>query len=227
MNGKKISFIFVVIGFLMSLVAFQGNKWDRYYQSKLNQPPRPLIVEALTYFQTPGVAIDLGCGVGNETLLMLDKGWHVWAIDSQSNAIQFLNERKNLLYPKNLVTVVAKFDEGLNWEDLPQVNLFCASYALPFAKPDAFDQVWQNIMEKILLEGRFAGHFFGKNYVGFDDQEMKHMTFLTKEQVLRLFKDFDIEYFQEIEEDDVSGTGKKIHSHVFEIIARKRFNASH
>lgn len=47
------------------------------------------------------------------------------------------------------------------------------------------------------------------------------MTFLTKEQLIKLLDGFDIEYFQEIEEDGTSGTGLKCHSHIFYVIAKK------
>lgn len=41
-------------------------------------------------------------------------------------------------------------------------------------------------------------------------------------EVLELFKDFDIELFDEKEEAGKSGTGRDIHSHIFEVIAKKR-----
>lgn len=37
------------------------------------------------------------------------------------------------------------------------------------------------------------------------------MTFLTKEQVMELFKDFEIKEFKEAEKDDFTGLGKMKH----------------
>ena len=48
------------------------------------------------------------------------------------------------------------------------------------------------------------------------------MTFLTKEQVIELFKNFDIIEFKEIEKDAFTGLGKMKHWHIFDVIAKKR-----
>ncbi len=45
---------------------------------------------------------------------------------------------------------------------------------------------------RLASEGRFAGHFFGWNYQGFDKHEMNVMSFLTKEEVVDLFQGFEI-----------------------------------
>ena len=48
------------------------------------------------------------------------------------------------------------------------------------------------------------------------------MVFLSKEQVLELFKQFDIIYFEENERNAKTGLGKIKHWHTFEIIAKKK-----
>ena len=47
------------------------------------------------------------------------------------------------------------------------------------------------------------------------------MVFLSKEQVLNLFSDFNIIDFQEEERDGKTGLGKIKHWHTFDIIAQK------
>ena len=47
------------------------------------------------------------------------------------------------------------------------------------------------------------------------------MVFLTKKEVLDLFKDFEILKFKEIEKDDKTALGILKHWHIFEIIAKK------
>ena len=49
------------------------------------------------------------------------------------------------------------------------------------------------------------------------------MTFLSKEQVIDLFKDFDIIEFHENEIDGKTGLGNIKHWHTFDIIAKKRY----
>lgn len=48
------------------------------------------------------------------------------------------------------------------------------------------------------------------------------MTFLEKEQVLELLKDFEIIKFDEIEKDATTGLGDIKHWHIYNIIARKK-----
>lgn len=222
-----ISILLVACLLITAVAVLRGDKWDKYYKNKMYQPPRQLIVDALAYFKNPGTAIDLGSGVGNEAAFLLNNGWKVWAIDAQPKAAQLLMERNDIHSLDKLITITATFDQELKWEDLPQVDFVYASYSLPFSNPEKFDYVWKQVKEKILPGGRFAGHFFGLNYKGFTAQEMKNMTFLTLENVHHLFQDFTIEYFRESEKDGLSGTGRNVHSHIFEVIARKNSTTLH
>ena len=47
------------------------------------------------------------------------------------------------------------------------------------------------------------------------------MVFLDNQQVLDLFKEFDVVMFKEIEKDAMTGLGKMKHWHIFDVIARK------
>ena len=47
------------------------------------------------------------------------------------------------------------------------------------------------------------------------------MTFLRKNQVMELFKDFEIIRFKEIEKDELTGLGEMKHWHIYEVIAKK------
>lgn len=51
----------------------------------------------------------------------------------------------------------------------------------------------------------------------------EQMVFLSKEQVLELFKDsFEIIEFNEVEKDGKTGLGKMKHWHVYNVIAKKK-----
>ena len=51
----------------------------------------------------------------------------------------------------------------------------------------------------------------------------EQMVFLSKEQVLELFKDsFEIIEFNEVEKDGKTGLGKMKHWHIYNIIAKKK-----
>jgi hypothetical protein len=49
------------------------------------------------------------------------------------------------------------------------------------------------------------------------------MIFLSKEQVLELFKDlFEIVHFNEVERDGKTGLGRTKHWHIYNVIAKKK-----
>lgn len=49
------------------------------------------------------------------------------------------------------------------------------------------------------------------------------MSFLSKQQVLDLFKEsFEIVFFNEIEKDGKTGLGKMKHWHIYNVIAKKK-----
>lgn len=215
-------FLLLTAAFLVVALMFRGGKWDKYYKNKIYQPPRELIQKVVSGFERPGTAIDLGCGIGNEAVFLLKNGWQVFAIDDQPKAIQMLKKRRDIDHFDHLVTATAKFDKGLDWGALPAADLVCASYALPFCNPQSFHDVWDQLKNKIVPGGKFAGHFFGTHYKGFSELEKLRMTFLNREEIEKLFQDFDIEYISEYELDGKSGTGRNTHPHIFEIIAKKR-----
>lgn len=65
------------------------------------------------------------------------------------------------------------------------------------------------------------GNFFGLNDSWTKIKEQ--MVFLSKEQVLDLFKgSFEIIQFNEIEKDGKTGLGKIKHWHIYNIIAKKK-----
>lgn len=47
------------------------------------------------------------------------------------------------------------------------------------------------------------------------------MTFLSREDVIKLFNDFDIVKFEEIEKDGLTGLREFKHWHTYDVIAKK------
>lgn len=60
--------------------------------SDLNWAPTPLLVETAEHLE-PGVALDLACGTGRNSLWLAANGWRVTAVDGSSNAISILRDR--------------------------------------------------------------------------------------------------------------------------------------
>ena len=71
------------------------------------------------------------------------------------------------------------------------------------------------------MNGYFVGNFFGINDSWAKIKEQ--MVFLSKEQILDLFKDsFKILEINEIEKDEKTVLGKMKHWHIFSVIAQKK-----
>ena len=70
------------------------------------------------------------------------------------------------------------------------------------------------------MDGYFVGNFFGKRDSWVTVKEK--MVFLAKDETLKLFEQFEIIKFEEIERDGKTGLGKMKHWHTYEIIAKKK-----
>ena len=185
--------------------------WGRFYAA-VGDDPRETLLQAADGFATPGIAVDLGCGNGRDTVELLRRGWRVIAIDGQAQAIELLRERAGD-HPQ-LETQVAPYAEA-TW---PTVDLVNASWSLPFCPPTLFPALWERIVSSLREGGRFAGQLFGDRdgWARADD-----MTFLARGRAEELLAPFQLERFEEVEEDSRTATGEPKHWHVFHVVARK------
>lgn len=186
---------------------------EKYYNNTQSEKPR----ENVEYFISkikckPGKAIELGCGAGNDTTYLIKNNWKVTAIDREDVEKRIANrlsteELENFKFQKQDF-------ENLKLE---KSNLIVANYSLPFCDKRKFEELWNKIKTSISNNGYFVGNFFGIH----DDwnKNKPDMTFLTKDQVMELFKDFEIVKFEEIEKDGLTGLGKMKHWHMFNVIA--------
>jgi len=197
----------------------ENDGWEEYYRAIKGRPPRQLLLDALTYFegdspQSQRKAIDLGCGDGTESAVLLERGWHVLAIDGELASIEYLLAKVSKEQETRLQTQVSKFEDVV----LSQADLVHASLSIPFCPPEHFDSFWVKIVNAIKPDGLFAGQFFGMRDTWADSPEM---TFHTEEQVCRMFENFEVKYFHERDEDGNAVSGPK-HWHVFTVIVRKK-----
>ena len=149
-----------------------------------------------------------------DTVYLIENDWNVLAIDRED--VKFRIEAKlSKEELKRFNFVKQKFEEI----ELEKNNLVVANFSLPFCNKNDFKKLWNKIDASILEDGYFVGNFFGDNYEWKNTKE--EMTFLTKEQVIELFENFEIIEFKEVEKDDFTGLGKKKHWHIFNVIAKK------
>lgn len=188
--------------------------WQAYYDSVANRPPRKTILTALAAFNEPGIAIDLGCGDGRDTVAILQQNWQVLAIDKEARAIASLIARPNL-NTRQLTTQIASFEEL----QLPKsVDLINASFCLPFCSPEAFPNLWNQIFNSLVAGGRFCGHLFGDRDSWSDNQLVNCFT---RQQVETLLTPYTIELLEEEEHPGKTPLGEDRYWHIFHIVARK------
>ena len=194
--------------------------WNAFQKDKKRNVPSKAAEMALELFgERKGFAIDIGCGAGADSVLMLDADWRVMALDYNTLGINIVYEELEGERKENLTIVEDTFENM----KLPICDWLNASFALPFVQPKEYPEVWKKVKDTIVVDGRFSGTFFG------DKDSWAHgntkKTFHTKEQVMELFEDFEIEWFEEREREgksiDSEGVEHPKHWHTFEVVARK------
>ena len=191
-----------------------GFVWEDYYRAVEGRSPRQLFLDALELANGPGVAIDLGCGDGTETLALLDSGWTVVAVDAAPEGIARLRASAAASAAARLTTLVSPFHETA----LPQADFVYAGLSLPFCEPSHFGEAWKRSAGAVRPGGILAAHFFGPRdtWAGSPD-----MTFHTRDDVEALLDAFEVERLDEQDEDGQAVSGPK-HWHVFHVIARRK-----
>ncbi|HWB23087.1 MAG TPA: membrane dipeptidase [Gaiellaceae bacterium] len=186
--------------------------WTPYFDN-VEDDPRETLLDAISRFDEPGFAVDLGCGTGRDTRALLDAGWSVLAIDGEQDGI----DRLRAAIPDDggrLQTQVARFHEA-TW---PTADLVNASFSLPFCPPKHFAEVWQHIVDSLRPGGWFSGQLFGDR----DDWVGTGITVFSRTEALELLEGFEVERFDEIDEEGSTVTGTRKHWHLFHIVGRKR-----
>jgi len=158
------------------------------------------------------LAVDLGCGAGNETLALLERGWRVHAVDGEPRAIQILKDRVPSEASPRLTTELAKFHEA----NLPDADLVLASLSIPFAG-DAHDQSVLRALAAVKPGGWFVGVFFGENDQWASEPDI---AWTDPAHISSLFADFDPIRIEEEEFDGPSSIGEK-HWHWYVVSARR------
>ena len=114
---------------------------------------------------------------------------------------------------RGVSTELARFEDIT---DLPPADLVVAAYTLPFCPPASFDQLWSAVRGSLADGGRFSGNFFGPNdtWAG-----SPGMSFHSRADLELLFEGFEIEVFDETDDDGQAASGPK-HWHIFSVMAR-------
>lgn len=61
--------------------------WAQFYRDNAPAEPSPFALEMALRLGEPGAMIELGCGSGRDSIYFASQGWHVWASDRSTEAI--------------------------------------------------------------------------------------------------------------------------------------------
>ena len=186
---------------------------QKFYEATMNKKPSLLIQKFFinNYYQKleGNIAMDLGCGAGNDTKFLIDKGFNVIAIDREEQ-VKDIIESQNL--NKDKVKVVI---DDFSKIEYSKVDLILANFSLFFVR-DNFNEFMENLLNNVNSKGFFIGNFLGK-----EDEWFEAKTTVDKNELLEFFKDFKMYYFSEEKYYKNTATGKNKFWHVYTIIAQR------
>lgn len=194
--------------------------WNEYYKNTISKSPSKILAK---YFDLgldsnskgDKIAIDLGCGAGNDTIYLLKKNYKVIAVDKEVSVIDFIKGR--ISDTSRLDFIIDSFENV----KLNKANLIISNFSIYFCEPQYFNRFCNEITNNIVEGGYFVGNFLGKE----DDWSIdKNRTFIDKEQLDIIFKNFEIVFFKEKKFNKQTVKGKMKFWHIFQIIARKNTN---
>ncbi len=194
--------------------------WPDYYAVTAERPSWITTRTAADAFgpapvDRPWFAVDLGCGAGRDTRELLRRGWRVLATDMTPAGPETLwrltpgEDRERL---ESSVCRLADFE-------IPVCDLVNANLSLPFQPVDEYEATWPRILAAIPLGGRFSGMLFGDRDQSAGEEGMT----CPAPAVIRAHLDgFEIEHWDEREEDGQTALGDDHHFHIIEVVAVRR-----
>ena len=176
--------------------------------------------ETIPHSPTGSVGLVLRGDVAEHDLLYpLDKGYDVIIEDSQSIYF-YLMPPTHEKYQMKMKIITGRVD----FDALPALDLVMTNVALPHYPPQEFKAIWQTLQKKTKPGAYFIGNFMGhegsvlKKSTVKDDDYSVEMTFMTKNEILQLFKGWKILKINEVKTEHPAPLGT-VHS--YEVFAKK------
>jgi SAM-dependent methyltransferase len=195
--------------------------WKEYYERHAYLPHTKSLEKAVEEYVTgEKVALDIGAGNLRDTKYLLSQGFTVTALDSSPASTEIATALHN---PELVMIEKLIRDYEFPENKFSLVNAQGILFHLPIDRLITnIDKIRKSLKEKGVFVTELLGPHDDWNISGTDK------TFLTREQLKELLKDFEIEYLDEYERDmtsdasEVTGTHELKHWHKFKIIAVKK-----
>ena len=193
------------------------SKFSAYDRIAGTGAPRSTVLFALERFaaegRAPGLALDLGCGIGRDALTLLARGWRVVGLDQRVEALATLAERAGP-HGSRLLLWAQKIEEAR----LPIADFVIASFSLFLVPPERFATVWAEIRRALRPGGRLALQLLGPR----DDWASgPGISVHRAEEVEALVTGLEVEWRQEEESFAVTPRGIGKRWHLWHLVARK------
>ena len=189
--------------------------WTNYQNKTYGDDACKLIIDFLDKYKVDS-AIDLGCGIGNETVYMVKNGIKVLAIDRQLNQDFILNRLSDS--EKQLISFKESSFEDV---ELPKTKLLTAFFSIPFCNPNNFDELWTKIYNSIEDNGYFVGQLFGDRDAWNVVESINTFSIDKEKEYLKNYNIIKLEEIEYVRESD----NKKWH--FYDIRAQKKEGDNH
>lgn len=187
--------------------------WLDYYNKVAGRKPDSILKFAVkNHLNRNDIAYDMGCGAGDDTKYLLDKGFKVVAVDKEPSAIEFI---KSIIKKNENLTLKNTSFEKITIEPC---NLIFGRASFPFCNPKYFNKFWNKMSVSLKKDGILVGTLLGDKDTWSTSNDL---TFISHDNWVKLLKNFEILYFDEQEFDDVTALGSKKHWHIYYFILRK------
>jgi tellurite methyltransferase len=187
--------------------------WAEYYQAMLSRPLHPHYENLDPHLPDGGDALDLGCGVGQGVVHLLEKGFTVTAVDVSEEALGHLRDR--LPADSKVSLLQSEFEE---FEPGGPYDVVVAHYSLFFLPKEKFDKFWPKVVASVKKGGLLSTQLLGLN----DEWSERGYSLHAREEVEKLLEPFEILFLDEVERDGQTAVGTPKHWHIYHIVARKR-----
>jgi tellurite methyltransferase len=169
-------------------------KWNKKYYERLNNlevpEPNPRLKHLVSYL-SGGMALDLACGLGANSMFLANLNYQVEAVDISEVAITYLQQQaanQNL----NINAMVTDLTNEMNWKN-DEFDLVVISYYL--------DRSLFPLVKELVKDN---GYFFMETFYQSPRSEGKGVSNrfkLLPKELLREYADWTVLFFEEDEQD--------------------------